>query len=66
MNFLKNLTGGSGNPMGGGAAPGGGAGSAAGGGLGGMIGGVAKAIGLDPKSKDRDRLFNLIDYFFLR
>ena len=52
--------------MGGGAAPGGGAGSAAGGGLGGMIGGIAKAIGLDPKSKDRDRLFNLIDYFFLR
>ena len=58
MNFLKNLTGGSGNPAGAGGAPGGGTGSAAGGGLGGMIGGVAKAIGLDPKSKrQRDRFF---------
>ena len=51
MTFLKNLTGGSGNPMGGSAAPGGGTDSVAGEGLGGMIGGVAKAIGLDPKSK---------------
>ena len=49
MNFLKNLTGGSGAPAtGGGAMAGGGA---AGGGLGGMLGGVAKAIGLDPKSR---------------
>ena len=52
MNFLKNLTGGSSNPAGGGAATGGGAGSGTGGGLGGMLGGVAKAIGLDPKSTD--------------